>query len=64
MVTYNQLKKEFNKKVESLQSSCKHKNLTPWLEEWWAPGHSTGNVVKICRKCNKVIKKTNSSVNH
>ena len=22
-----------------------------WMEEHWAPGHGTGNWVKICRRC-------------
>lgn len=24
-----------------------------WLQEWWAPGHSTGRVVRVCERCGK-----------
>ena len=54
--TYNQLRKEFDKKVKELQAKCPH-NRTHWAEEWWAIGHSTGNRVKVCKRCNKIMKK-------
>jgi len=53
--SYDDLKKEFDIKVEKLQSTCKHKKLTSWMEEWWAPGHATGNVVRFCKICNKRV---------
>jgi hypothetical protein len=53
MTTYNELKEDFERKVEHLQAVCKHKNVSGWMEEWWAPGHSTGNSVKYCDDCNK-----------
>jgi hypothetical protein len=33
---------------------CPHTDETDWMEEWWAPGHSTGRKVKVCANCNKV----------
>ena len=57
METYHSLEKEFDRNVEKLQAKCKHERLTPWMEEWWAPGHSTGNVLRRCKRCNKEIRK-------
>ncbi len=54
---YEQLEKEFKKKVAKLKKNCKHKNLTPWSEEWWAMGHSTGFQVKACKICREIIKR-------
>jgi len=56
MVTYKQLKIEFDKKVKELQKICPHKK-TKWMEHWWAIGHSTGSKVKVCLRCNKVLDK-------
>lgn len=42
--------------IEELQLKCKHRKLTDWMEEQWAPGHSSGRKVKLCKFCNKVIK--------
>ena len=55
MVTYKQLKKEFDEKVLELQGSCKHKHLSPWMDVCWAPGHYTGSKVRLCNDCNKKI---------
>ena len=52
---YERLEKEFDEKVEALQSKCKHKKLTKWMEYHWAFGHSTGTHVKICERCNKHV---------
>jgi hypothetical protein len=55
MTTYNQLEKEFNEKVKKLQATCKHKHLTPWMEVCYAPGHYTGDAVRVCKDCNKRV---------
>ena len=60
---YGQLEKEFNKKVVALKKSCKHKNVSPWLEEWWAIGHSTGFEIKVCKRCRKIIKRRTACMN-
>lgn len=56
MKSYDELKKEFNKKVEELQKKCPHSE-TAWAEEWWAIAHSTGYAVKYCKFCHKQLKK-------
>lgn len=55
MKTYNELKKEFDKKVEDIQSKCKHEDVSDWIGESWAIAHKTGWQVKICNICNKVV---------
>jgi hypothetical protein len=49
------LHKKYQKDLRHLQQTCRHKKLTDWIEEWWAPGHSTGRRVKVCTSCNKVM---------
>ena len=57
MSKYNNLKEEFDKKVEELRKNCKHEKLSEWMEEWWAVAHPTGYMVKTCRICNQVIER-------
>lgn len=40
-----------------LCSWLKHKNDGTWMEEQWAPGHSTGFQVQVCRRCFKKLNK-------
>jgi hypothetical protein len=49
------LYEQYQKDLKHLQESCPHEQLTDWMEEWWAPGHSTGREVKACTNCNKVV---------
>lgn len=55
MKTYKQLEKEFQDKVNELQSKCKHKKLSEWMECYWAPGHSSGTSSRICLICQKKV---------
>lgn len=45
-----------SQEIEGLQIKCKHRKLSDWMEEWWAPGHSSGRQVKVCKFCGKIIK--------
>ena len=54
MESYDQLKEEFDKKIEALQKRCKHKK-THWAEFWWAMAHSAGYEVKVCDRCRKIL---------
>ncbi len=56
MTTWNQLTREFDKKVDELQKSCPHKK-SKWYDECWAIAHYTGKQVKVCLRCNKVLEK-------
>lgn len=42
--------------IEALQSKCKHKDLSDWMNEYFAPGHSSGRIVKICNFCGQTVK--------
>jgi hypothetical protein len=49
------LYEEYQAQLKHLQETCPHHELTDWVEEWWAPGHSTGRKVRACATCDKVI---------
>ena len=53
-----QMRERHKKDIEALRTECKHEKLTDWMEEWWAPGHSTGRKVKVCEFCEKVMETT------
>jgi len=55
--TISQMKQRHEREIAELQEQCKHTTLTAWLEEWWAPGHSTGRAVKCCEVCEKIIER-------
>lgn len=55
MKSYEELKEEFDDKVEKLQASCKHEDVDEWAVEWWALAHSTGWQTKVCKICNKIV---------
>ena len=54
---YQKLVREFNDKVKILQENCKHEYLTSWKELQWAPGHTTTQQERRCRRCNKITHK-------
>ena len=60
MTTYRWLKKEFDRKVLDLQKKCPHKHLSKWMEVCWAPGHYTGDRIRVCNDCNKQVSKEKS----
>jgi hypothetical protein len=49
------LYEQYQRDLKQLQETCPHEQRTDWMEEWWAPGHSTGREVKACTNCNKVL---------
>ncbi len=53
----DQMRERHKREIEALQKNCRHKRLSKWMEEWWAVAHSTGNMVKLCIICGKVIKR-------
>jgi hypothetical protein len=53
-MTANQLQKKYERDLRKLQRECKHKRISPWTINEWAPGHS-GDVVRFCRTCWKRI---------
>ena len=55
MKTFKQLQEQFDRDVKELRTSCKHEDVSDWIEEQWAPGHSSGREVQVCNICNKVV---------
>jgi hypothetical protein len=58
MSEINKLRERHKWEIERLQEECPHPTSTGWLEEYWAPGHSTGRQVKVCNDCGKVVDRT------
>lgn len=54
MKKIDKLRQRHKKEIEELQSKCKHKK-SLWMDEHWAPGHSTGRKVNVCLECDKII---------
>ena len=52
----DQMRQRHKREIEALQQKCRHKKLAGWMEQWWAPGHGTGRMVKVCEFCGKVIR--------
>lgn len=57
MRTQQQLYEKYIADVVELQSKCKHKKQSDWMQQEWAPGHSTGMEVRICEVCSVVVEK-------
>jgi hypothetical protein len=55
MSAIEKLRKKHDKEIEELQSKCKHK-ITDRMSQYWAPGHSSGYDVEVCRECEKTVK--------
>jgi len=53
--TFYSLYKEFEEKVAALRAECEHKRLSDWFIQTWFPNEQTGILVRVCRRCEKVI---------
>jgi len=51
MSEYDKLKVKFDKAVKELRENCPHTEISDWMDEWWAIGHSTGRKVRVCLRC-------------
>ena len=56
MENIDQMLDRHRKEIAELQKKCNHPEISNWMDEWWAPGHSTGRSIKTCRICGKVVK--------
>lgn len=55
------LEAEFEANKKKLQDSCPHPEKSEWIEHWWAPGHSSGFCVKMCKRCGKILEEKGHS---
>ena len=53
---YDTIVDDFKKKIKLAQETCLHEK-TQWVEEYWALGHSTGCMLKVCLNCNKTLER-------
>jgi hypothetical protein len=53
-------KDQFNEELVKMQNSCSHAKLSEWIDEYWAPAHSTGYEVQHCNRCDKEIHRRTS----
>ncbi len=54
---YDRITEEYKSNIRKLQSTCSHKRISGWMAQWWAIGHSTGYIVRVCENCNKTVDK-------
>jgi len=50
-----EMRARHKKEIEELQVSCVHNELSDWMEHWWAIGHSSGFMVKVCENCGETV---------
>jgi len=43
--------------LKELQENCPHTEESDWMNEYWAPGHSSNFRVKTCKECGKIVKR-------
>jgi hypothetical protein len=55
MENYQEMTARHKKEIEALQANCDHSDLTDWLEYHWAPGHFSGQFVRVCKICGKQV---------
>ena len=55
---------EYQRKLKALQSSCLHAKLTDWMDELYGPCHSTGDEVRLCGSCDRVMERRKAQVGH
>lgn len=64
-VTAQSLKDKYEADLKTLKENCKHPDISDWMKQEWAPGHSTGSLVKICNVCwSKVDEKNDFTSYH
>ncbi len=53
--TIKEMRARHEREIKELQDSCSHPTISHWMSEMWAPGHLTGDEVKICEVCGKEV---------
>ena len=56
MESYDQLRKEFERKVKELQKKCSNKKISDWIWSFHDRTY-TGYKIKVCDFCSKTLKK-------
>lgn len=61
MTSQKELYAKYESDLKELQSKCTHIEISDWLTEYWAPGHSTDRKVKVCMCCGFIVDATKSN---
>lgn len=62
MENINEMRNRHEKEIAELQKYCNHIEISDWIEVQYAPACSTGQYVKVCRFCDKVIEKKHPNI--
>ncbi len=54
MLTAKEIRKKCDEEIKKLQEVCDHSE-NEWMNEYWAPAHSTGRIVRACTICEKTL---------
>ena len=54
METARDMHERHKQELKELQDKCQHPKISDWVDEWWAPAHSTGFQVRTCEVCEKI----------
>lgn len=57
MENINEMRKRHENEIKELQNLCPHHKLSGWVTEYWAITHGTGNLIKVCEFCGKVVER-------
>lgn len=55
METIKEMRERHKREIAELQAKCPHQEVSDWVQEYWAPAHSTMFQVKVCQACGKVV---------
>jgi hypothetical protein len=58
------LREEFQQEMKQLRETCPHSELTEWMDELYGPAHSTGDKVRLCANCEKVMDRRKAVIGH
>ena len=50
-----EIRKRHTEEIKKFQDNCKHRSISDWMDQQWAPAHSTGHSVKLCNICEKIM---------
>ena len=54
MEDVRQMRARHQVELEELQENCLHKEISDWIDYYWAPAHCGGKV-RICNFCDKIM---------
>ena len=63
MSEISEMRKRHEIEIKKLQDDCLHEIVSRWMDECWAPAHSSGFQVKYCLNCEKsMVRRTSCRI--